>query len=62
MSGSGSHRSENRPLVFINYLNTEKELIFKYEDYEIVSQADSAYIWVKHGAFGFDILDEFSVN
>lgn len=61
MTGSKGNRSERKPLVRIDYFNTEKELVFRYADTEKVNKADSAMVMVRKGGLGFDILDDYDV-
>lgn len=61
LPGSRGNRSHTKPVVIVDYLGFDKELVFTYPDTKRVAEADSAIIKIRKGFFGFDVLDEYDV-
>lgn len=61
ISGPKGNRSKRKPVVKINYFNSEKELVFRYTDTDKVNKADSVIVSIRKGGLGFDILDKYDV-
>jgi hypothetical protein len=62
LPGRKHHRNERVPMVTIDYLNFEKELVFPPTDTDKVDKAKSVIVTVRKGGLGYEILDHYEVS
>lgn len=63
MPGSGKyHKSERKPTFKINYKGNIKELVFPHEHYDKMNFYTLVELEIRKGYFGFDILENKSLN
>lgn len=56
------HRWERSALAYINYFGQTKELVFSYQDTELVEDADSVIVSVYEGTLGYDIINNIYLS
>ena len=62
LPGGKHHRHERKPYVMIDYHGFEKQIIFTYPKTSEVEQASLIQVSVRKGLWGFDILQEYSLQ
>ncbi|MFT3947424.1 MAG: hypothetical protein QM763_10690 [Agriterribacter sp.] len=61
ISGPKGNGNQRKPVVVVDYLGIEKDLIFTYPDTKKVDDSDSVKIKIRRGFLGFDITYEYDV-
>lgn len=51
-----ANKGQRLPTVYIDYYGAQKELIFTYQDKEVVNKANAVKLQINKGALRFDII------
>ena len=62
MTGRKYHRDERKPTFQINYEGKTKELVFPHKYFGKMDSYKNVELEVRKGVFGFDILENKTLN